>query len=109
MIKVDDRGYATQYDKDGKIVAHYNRDDMLMLHRTFENRYWPYAKNVVDPNVEEAAKAAFIEAWGYYKEAFERKLRAMERKYDRLCICHHCQGPRFKDEYCTSNSPGCDL
>ncbi len=109
MIKVDDAGHVVQYEKDGKtLVSYMSPSDQLIINKCFEN-YWPYAQGMVDSIVKDAAETAFLEAWGYYKRAFRARLAKLERKHDDLTICHNCGGPRFKSQYCPSNSPGCDI
>ena len=110
MIKVDGDGYATLYEKDGTtIVTYMSPSDIHIVERLFENRYWPYHPDAVEPKVKAAARNAFVEAWGYYRRAFRKRVHDFERGHDKLVVCHNCKGPRFSDAYCPSKMTGCDL
>ena len=104
MIKTDNDGYRTIYDKDGGIVAYMSPADMVMLHNVFNHRY-QWTGMLSRASMEDA----FIHAWGFYKQAFRRRLVMLERKNGRLKICDTCGRPRFRDEDCESGGPGCDL
>jgi len=115
VIKTEDSkgrsldGYETQYEKDGTYVYTFSPDTLHILDGLFEKRYWPYSSTVVEPKVKAAAKAAFKEAWGYFERSFRFRISKLERKHDGLTICHNCKGPRFFDQPCPADTPGCDI